>query len=137
MLIDTNDSEMIQQFSATKEKELRDRKKLFRSLGVDTIEIRTDQSLVTPIIEYFKMREKNIDMSNSSENQETLRKPPPLIPTAGVSLPIKVAVIGLTVVTVIAFGVFAVMLAKKLGGPPPDSKPWTDQIGRASCRERV
>ena len=58
VLIDTNDSEMIQQFSATKEKELRDRKKLFRSLGVDTIEIRTDQSLVTPIIEYFKMREK-------------------------------------------------------------------------------
>jgi len=67
-------------------------------------------------------------MSNSSENQETLRKPPPLIPTAGVSLPIKVAVIGLTVVTVIAFGVFAVMLAKKLAGLPVDSKPWSDRL---------
>ena len=58
LLIDTNDSEMIQKFSAAKKKELRDRKKHFRSMGVDTIEIRTDQSLVTPIIEYFKMREK-------------------------------------------------------------------------------
>lgn len=67
-------------------------------------------------------------MNNLSENQETSRRTPPLIPTAGVSLPIKVAVIGLTVVTVIAFAVFAVMLAKKLAGSPPDSKPWTDRL---------
>ena len=58
VLIDTNDSEMLQKFSATKDKERRERKKLFRSLGVDTIEIRTDRPLVTPIIEYFKIREK-------------------------------------------------------------------------------
>ena len=67
-------------------------------------------------------------MSHSLENQESPRKAPPLIPTAGVSLPIKVAVIGLTVVTVIAFGVFALMLTKKLGELPADSKPWSDRL---------
>jgi len=51
-----------------------------------------------------------------------------LIPTAGVSMPIKVAVIGLTVVTFVAFGVFALMLAKKIAGPPADSKPWNNRL---------
>jgi hypothetical protein len=33
-------------------------KKLFHSVGVDTIEIDTAGSLVEPIIRYFKIREK-------------------------------------------------------------------------------
>jgi len=67
-------------------------------------------------------------MSDSSDSQQTSRNAPPLIPTAGVSLPIKVAVIGLTLVTVVAFGVFALMLAKKLAGPPADSKLWNNRL---------
>ncbi len=43
-------------------------------------------------------------------------------------MPIKVAVIGLTVVTVVAFGVFTFMLAKKLAGPPADSKLWNNRL---------
>jgi hypothetical protein len=43
----------------TYEQEKRNKfKKLFRSIGVDTIEIDTDGSLVEPIIRYFKIREK-------------------------------------------------------------------------------
>ena len=67
-------------------------------------------------------------MSDSSDSQQTSRNAPPLIPTAGVSMPIKVAVIGLTVVTVVAFGVFAVMLAKKIVGPPADPKLWNNRL---------
>ena len=68
-------------------------------------------------------------MNDPSKIPQTPPKtPPPLIPTAGVSLPIKVAVIGLTVVTVVAFGVFAYMLAKKLAGPPVDSKQWNTRL---------
>ena len=33
-------------------------KKSFHSMGVDTIEIKTDGSLAEPIIQYFKIREK-------------------------------------------------------------------------------
>lgn len=58
ILIDTHDKEMVRRFREQNEKDRQDRKKLFLSFGVDTIEIRTDKSLVEPIIKYFKMREK-------------------------------------------------------------------------------
>lgn len=58
VVIDTGDKEMLRRFHAQTEKELAGRKKLFLTFGVDTIDIRTDQPLVEPIIRYFKMREK-------------------------------------------------------------------------------
>jgi uncharacterized protein (DUF58 family) len=58
VVIDTGDKEMLRRFHTQTEKELAERKKLFLSFGVDTIDIRTDQPLVEPIIRYFKMREK-------------------------------------------------------------------------------
>ena len=58
LLIDTFDKEMVKRFHRMNEMERQERKKLFLSFGVDTIEIRTDGSLVEPIIKYFKMREK-------------------------------------------------------------------------------
>ena len=58
LLIDTDNREMTKLLTAY-EFEKRDRfKKLFRSMGVDTIEIDTAGSLVEPIIRYFKIREK-------------------------------------------------------------------------------
>ena len=58
LLIDTDNREMTKLLTAY-ELEKRDRfKKLFRSMGVDTIEIDTAGSLVEPIIRYFKIREK-------------------------------------------------------------------------------
>ena len=58
LLIDTDNREMTKLLTAY-EFEKRDRfKKLFRSMGVDTIEIDTAGSLVEPIIRYFKIRQK-------------------------------------------------------------------------------
>ena len=58
LLIDTDNREMTKLLTAYELKK-RDRfKKLFRSMGVDTIEIDTAGSLVEPIIRYFKVREK-------------------------------------------------------------------------------
>jgi hypothetical protein len=34
------------------------RKTYFQSIGIDTIEIKTNKSLADPIIRYFKLREK-------------------------------------------------------------------------------
>ena len=58
IVIDTGDKEMVHRFNDQNEKEFSNRKKLFLTFGVDTIDIRTDKSLVEPIIKYFKMREK-------------------------------------------------------------------------------
>ena len=49
---------MIQQLTTHEQKRRENLKKSFHSIGVDTIEINTDGSLVEPIIRYFKMREK-------------------------------------------------------------------------------
>jgi len=58
IVIDTGDKEMASRFHMQNKKERANRKKLFLSFGVDTIDIMTDGSLVEPIIRYFKMREK-------------------------------------------------------------------------------
>jgi uncharacterized protein (DUF58 family) len=58
IVIDTGDKEMLRRFHNQKEQETANRKKLFLTFGVDTIDVRTDKSLVEPIIRYFKMREK-------------------------------------------------------------------------------
>ncbi len=57
-LIDTNDREMTSLLTSYERKKRGDLKNLFHSMGVDTIEIYTDGSLVEPIIRYFKIREK-------------------------------------------------------------------------------
>ena len=54
LLVDTRDRELMERLAAKE----RDRKKIFLSLGVDTIEIETNRSLVEPIIRYFKLREQ-------------------------------------------------------------------------------
>jgi len=58
LLIDTGDTEMSKLLTAYEQEKGDKFKKLFRSIGVDTIEIDTDGSLVEPIIRYFKIREK-------------------------------------------------------------------------------
>lgn len=49
---------MIKHLTSHEQKRRKKLKKSFNSIGVDTIEIRTDRSLAEPIIRYFKMREK-------------------------------------------------------------------------------
>jgi len=58
LLIDTDDREMTKLLTSYEWEKRGMFKKLFRSIGVDTIEIDTDGSLVQPIIRYFKIREK-------------------------------------------------------------------------------
>ena len=58
LLIDTDNREMTKLLTSYERGKWGKFKKLFRSIGVDTIEIDTDGSLVEPIIRYFKIREK-------------------------------------------------------------------------------
>ena len=58
LLIDTDNREMTKLLTSYEREKRGKFKKIFRSIGVDTIEIDTDGSLVEPIIRYFKIREK-------------------------------------------------------------------------------
>ena len=58
LLIDTDNREITKLLTSYEREKRGKFKKLFRSIGVDTIEIDTDGSLVEPIIRYFKIREK-------------------------------------------------------------------------------
>ncbi len=58
LMIDTDNREMTKLLTTYEQEKRNKFKKLFRSIGVDTIEIDTDGSLVAPIIRYFKIREK-------------------------------------------------------------------------------
>jgi len=58
LLIDTDNREMTNLLTSYEREKWGKFKKLFRSIGVDTIEIDTDKSLLEPIIRYFKIREK-------------------------------------------------------------------------------
>ena len=58
LLINTDDRAMTKLLTSHERVKRGNRKKLFRSIGIDTIEIDTDGSLVKPIIQYFKIREK-------------------------------------------------------------------------------
>ena len=58
LLIDTDNREMTKLLTSYEREKRGKFKKLFRSIGVDTIEIDTVGSLVEPIIRYFKIREK-------------------------------------------------------------------------------
>ena len=58
LLIDTNDREMIRQFTSYQKTQREQLKKKFYSMGIDTIEIETNGSLAEPIIKYFKIRDK-------------------------------------------------------------------------------
>ena len=50
------------------------------------------------------------------------------IPTAGVSTKIKVFVIGLTFITIMAFGIFIAMFVKKMFLKGPDKVTWGPQL---------
>ena len=58
LLVDTSDSEMIRQYSEQMQVKKENRRTYFQSIGIDTIEIKTNKSLADPIIRYFKLREK-------------------------------------------------------------------------------
>jgi len=57
-MIDTSSKQFRQEFSARASEDNDILKKEFRSINMDFINIRTDQSYIVPLINFFKMREK-------------------------------------------------------------------------------
>ena len=60
ILIDTSDNNFREQFSLLADKKMRDRFDMFRSMGLDYIDIRTDTPYTDPIVKFFRMREKRL-----------------------------------------------------------------------------
>ncbi len=58
VMVNTRDRVLTMKYQQKKDRESHERKRRMRSLGIDTIQVRTDGSPITPIIQYFKMREK-------------------------------------------------------------------------------
>ena len=59
-LIDTSDRKMMERFNSFNVKNLEERVKLFRGMGVDLVDVRTDSSYVEPIMKFFRAREKRL-----------------------------------------------------------------------------
>jgi uncharacterized protein (DUF58 family) len=59
-LIDTSDGKMTKRFNRFNIKNMQDRANLFRGMGVDLIDVRTDSSYVEPIMKFFRTREKRL-----------------------------------------------------------------------------
>ncbi len=58
MVLDTSDPEVRRLFRNESSASLTKREKLFKSMNVDSIMIRTDQSYVEPLMKFFRMRAK-------------------------------------------------------------------------------
>ncbi len=58
LIIDTGSKEFRKEFAAQSAEDVAGLKKSFRSINLDFINIRTDQSYISPLINFFKMREK-------------------------------------------------------------------------------
>ncbi len=59
LIIDTGSKEFRKEFAAQSAEDVSGLKKGFRSINLDFINIRTDQSYISPLINFFKMREKH------------------------------------------------------------------------------
>ena len=60
LLVDTRDTNVLKGFEVLNAEDAGERSKLFRSIGVDEIAIRTDRSPVDPIMCFFRMRERRL-----------------------------------------------------------------------------
>ncbi len=58
LIVDTHDADMVKKLESRILAEQNERKRFFSSIGIDIINIHTDQPLIEPIIRYFKLREK-------------------------------------------------------------------------------
>jgi uncharacterized protein (DUF58 family) len=60
IMVDTSNSEVRSSFFSQSKEERETREKYFKSIGVDNINIYTDQSYVEPITKFFRMRAKRL-----------------------------------------------------------------------------
>lgn len=56
--IDTSDKKIRNWFYSRRNEQLQFRKELFKSSGLDAVEINTDKSYIKPLVNFFKLREK-------------------------------------------------------------------------------
>ena len=60
MEIDTGDAELRSLFRAAVESRVQELSRLFTSMNLDTVQIRTDESYIEPVMKFFKMRERRL-----------------------------------------------------------------------------
>ncbi len=58
ILIDTSDRAWVERYAALTRKAFAGQKRVLNAMNIDVVPIRTDGSLVEPLVRYFKMREK-------------------------------------------------------------------------------
>jgi hypothetical protein len=58
VLVDTSQKKVLKEFAGDAEKDCLERKKFFRSSGIDYIEFLTSEPYIDPIVKFFRMREK-------------------------------------------------------------------------------
>jgi uncharacterized protein (DUF58 family) len=58
--VDTSDKKVKEAYAERVREVVERRKQIFRTTGIDNIDIRTDESYVEPVIRFFKTREKRI-----------------------------------------------------------------------------
>jgi uncharacterized protein (DUF58 family) len=59
-VVDTSSRKVRERYKANMEKALEEKERVFGSLNVDSITVRTNESYVDPLIRFFKMRERRI-----------------------------------------------------------------------------
>ncbi len=58
VLVDTSSRAVRQQYQQRREAAVAQRRRLFRALGLDAIDIRTDEPFIDPLLRFFRQREK-------------------------------------------------------------------------------
>lgn len=58
VLVDTHEASIRKGFQALAEKDVRERDRFFKQIGVDTVLLRTDRPYTDPLIRFFRSREK-------------------------------------------------------------------------------
>ena len=60
LLIDTGDRNTVKGFGILSQKDIQNRTDYFRSIGIDTMDIRTDRPYVEALLRFFRMRERRL-----------------------------------------------------------------------------
>ena len=60
VLVDTDSAQLREQFRAGREQSWQRRRRFFRALGIDVIEVRTDEPYVGPLMRFFRQRERRL-----------------------------------------------------------------------------
>ena len=60
LVVDTSSAAVRRQYQQRREAAVAQRRQLFRSLGIDAIEVHTDEPFITPLMRFFRQREQRV-----------------------------------------------------------------------------